>query len=121
MQVTLGSSQGLGGTTYTPLMFKNRSSSPCALNGHPKVSFLDGAGRVMGEAVSTGESRMTVTVAPADFASADIGVASSVDSCERVKPATVRVVPPGGGAVSVAAGDFGFCSGQNPTISAFRK
>jgi hypothetical protein len=44
LRVTLEGSQGAGGTNYTPLAFKNRSSSRCALTGHPKVSFLDQVG-----------------------------------------------------------------------------
>ena len=121
LQVTLGSSEGLGGTTYTPLIFDNRSSSPCALTSHPKVLFLDRSGRVIGQTAFTGESQMAVTLGPGEVASADIGVtSSSLGTCQRLIPATLRVVPPGGDAVSVATGDFAFCSGQNPGIGAFR-
>src|SRR5205085_7750198 len=62
LQVTLGSSQGLGGTTYTPLILKNRSASACTLNGHPDVAFLDRSGRVIGQAAFTGESPTPVAV-----------------------------------------------------------
>jgi hypothetical protein len=62
-----------------------------------------------------------VTVAPGEVASATVGVTSqSLVDCQPVTPATLRVVLPGGGAVSAAAGDFAFCSGENPTIGAFR-
>jgi hypothetical protein len=121
LEVSLGSSEGLGGTSYTPLILKNRSSSGCALTGYPEVSFLDGSGQVIGQAASTGEEAVAVTLAPDEVGSADIGVTSiSLGTCRRLTPASVRVVLPEGGAVSVAAGDFAFCPGENPTIGAFR-
>ena len=73
-----------------------------------------------------------VTLAPGDMAGASIGVGSqSLADCQPVTPATVRVVLPGGGTVSVAVpakgafapggGDFALCSGQNPSIREFQK
>jgi uncharacterized protein DUF4232 len=121
LQVRLGSSQGLGGTNYTPLIFRNRSSSRCSLTGHPKVSFLDRSARVIGQAAPTPLIDPPVTPGPGEVAIADIGVGSqSLGDCRPVTPATLRVVLPGGGAVSVAAGSFRFCPSQNPGIHEFQ-
>jgi uncharacterized protein DUF4232 len=132
LRVTLEGSQGAGGTRYTPLAFKNWSSSRCALTGHPKVSFLDRSGRVIGQATSAVQEPTAVTVAPGEVASATIGVTSqSLADCQPVTPATLRVVLPGGGAVSVAVptkgafepggADFRFCPGENPSFGPFQK
>jgi hypothetical protein len=67
LRVTGGASQGPGGTRYTGLGFTNRSSSPCTLAGHPTVTFLDRAGRVLGRAAPTPVPE-TVTVSPGQYA-----------------------------------------------------
>lgn len=119
LRVTGGASQGAGGTRYTGLGFTNRSSSPCTLAGHPTVTFLDRAGRVLGRAAPTPVPE-TVTVSPGQYATTALGVAStSVGTCQAITPATLRIVLPSGGALSVAAGDFVFCLGQNPGVRHF--
>ena len=76
LRVTGGESQGAGGTRYTGLGFTNRSSSPCTLAGHPKVSFLDRSGRVLGRALPT-PGPETVIVSPGQYA--DNGPRSRID------------------------------------------
>jgi hypothetical protein len=118
LRVTGGASQGAGGTRYTALGFTNRSSSPCTLAGYPKVSFLDRSGRVLGQAVPTEPE--TVTVSPGQYATTELGVAStSLGTCQAITPATLRIVLPSGGVLSVPAGDFAFCLGQNPSVRHF--
>src|SRR5688500_1094468 len=110
LEVTVQSGDGLGGTTYTPLVFTNRSSTPSGLMGYPKVSFLDRSGRVIGQAAQTPPEGIAVTVAPGEAAFARMGVASALclGDGQPLYPATLRVVLPAGGTVSVAAGDFAF-------------
>jgi hypothetical protein len=90
--------------------------------GHPKVSFLDGSGRVIGQAAPTPPEGIAVNVAPGEAAFARMGVAPQCLGDGRpLNPATLRAVLPGGGTVSVAAGDFAFCSDNNPSITEFKK
>jgi hypothetical protein len=102
------------------------------LTGHPKVSFLDRSGRVIGQAVPIPLDTRAVTLAPGEVAGATMGVGSqSLADCQPVTPATLRVVLPGDGAVSVAVpnkgafepggGDFGFCPGEHPSVRPFQK
>jgi hypothetical protein len=89
------------------------------LAGYPKVSFLDRSGRVLGLARPTPEPG-TVTVSPGQYATTALGVASmSLGACQPITPATLRIVLPNGGVVSVAAGDFTFCPGENPSVRHF--
>lgn len=119
LQVTGGASQGAGGTRYTGLGFTNRSSTPCTLAGHPKVSFLDRSGRVLGQALPT-PLLEKVTVSPGQYATTALGVASmSLGTCQPVNPATLRIILPAGGVVSVPAGDFAFCPGEAAGVSHF--
>jgi hypothetical protein len=106
---------------YTPLIFKNRSSSACALTGRPKVAFLDRSGRVIGDATSSPLVEPPVTPGPGEIAIADIGVGSqSLADCQPVTPATLRIELPGGGVVFIGAGDFRFCPGQNAGIHQYQ-
>ena len=116
---------------YSPLAFRNRSPSACSLAGHPDVSFLDRSGRVIGEAQPVQLDFTPVTLAPGEVAGASLGVASiRLGNCEPVTPATVRVVLPRGGTVSVAVppkgafeprgSDFAFCRGTAPSIRPFQ-
>ena len=119
LRVTGGASQGAGGTRYTGLGFTNRSSSPCTLAGHPKVSFMDRSGRVLGHALPT-PGPETVTVSPGQYATTALGVASmSLGACQPITPATLRIALPSGGVVSVPAGDFSFCRGGLASVRHF--
>jgi len=119
--VSLQEFQGAGGTTYTPIAFTNRSGSTCGLEGHPKVSFLDSAGRVLARAVPLTFDTPPVALATGDLAAATIGVVSGCLDAPAVFPASVRVVLPGGGATSVKTNGLWACAGQEPTIGPFRK
>ena len=131
LKVTLEGGQGAGGTMYSPLAFRNRSVSACSLIGHPSVSFLDRAGRVIGAAKPVQLDAAAVTLFPGQQAGATLGVASiSLGECQPVTPATVRVVLPGGGAISVAVpakgayehggSDFAFCPGGITSVRPFQ-
>ena len=114
-----GTSDGAGGTRYTGLGFTNRSSSPCTLAGHPKVSFLDHSGRVLGQALPT-PGPETVTVSPGQYATTALGVASiTLGSCQPITPATLRITLPDGGVLSVPAGDFAFCPDEIASVRHF--
>ena len=62
-----------------------------------------------------------MTIAPGEAAYARMGVAPQCfGNGHPLNPATLRVVLPGGGTESVAAGDFAFCSNNNPSITEFK-
>ena len=106
-------SQGLGGTNYTPLVFKNRSSSACTLSGHPQVTFSDRSGRIIGQTAPTPLIEPPVTPAPGEVAIADLMVGSqSLGECRPVTPATIRVRVGDGDAITIAPGRFRFCPGE---------
>jgi hypothetical protein len=121
LSVTLGGSQGAGGTTYTPIGFTNRSHSTCGLNGHPKVSFLDSAGRVLARAIAVSLDSPAVALATGEIAGAEIGVVSGCQDAPEIFPASLRVAIPVGGTASVKTNGFWICSGEEPTIRPFRK
>jgi hypothetical protein len=120
LEVRVDGSQGLGGTNHTPLVFKNRSSSACTLSGHPRVTFLDRSGRVIGQAMPTPPIDPPVTPGPGEIATADLMVASQdLGECQPVTPATIRVNVGNGGAITIAAGSFRFCPGENAGINQY--
>jgi hypothetical protein len=122
IQVALLGSDGAGGTTYTHLTFTNHAPSSCRLADHPGISFLQGSGRVIGEAKPVPSGNAGPTLAPGEVGSAMIGVSSScLGSGKRVSPATLRIVLPAGDPVSLAADDFAFCPGEITSISAYEK
>lgn len=121
LEVTVALGQGAGGTTYSPIGFTNRSDSTCGLNGHPTVSFLDSAGRVLAKAVPLTFDTPPVALAKGELAGATIGVVSGCLDAPAVFPASVRVTIPAGGTTSVKANGMWVCSGQEPTIGPFRK
>jgi uncharacterized protein DUF4232 len=89
------------------------------LAGHPKVSFLDRSGRVLGRALPT-PGPETVTVSPGQYATTSLGVASmTLGTCEPVTPATLRIVLPAEGVMSIPAGDFAFCPREIVSVSHF--
>lgn len=121
LEVTVVLGQGAGGTTYSPVGFRNRSDSPCGLNGHPTVSFLDSAGRVLARTVPVPLDSPPVALATGELAGAEIGVVSDCMGGPAVFPARVRVKLPAGGSTVVDANQLWICSGEDPTIRPFRK
>jgi hypothetical protein len=89
LQVWVDGSQGLGGTTYTALVFKNRSATACTLTGHPRVTFADRSGRIIGHASRTPLIDPPTTPGPGEIAVADLMVSSQdLGGCQPVTPAT---------------------------------
>ena len=121
LKVTVALGQGAGGTTYSPIGLTNRSDSTCGLNGHPTVSFLDSAGRVLARTVPVPIDSPPVALATGELAGAEIGVVSGCMGARAVFPARVRVKLPVGGSTVVDANQLWICSGQDPTIRPFRK
>ena len=93
----------------------------CGLSGHPEVSFLDSAGRVIARAVPLSFDRPAVALSTGEQAGAEIGVVSGCLGARAVVPASMRVELPSGGATTVDANGLRICSGQNPTIRPFQK
>ena len=121
LELTLGGSQGAGGTTYTSIAFANRSGATCGLNGHPKVSFLDSAGRAIARAIPLSLDMPAVALATGELAGATIGVVSGCLGVPATFPASLRVALPSGGTTAVNANGLWICSGQEPTIRPFQK
>jgi len=117
LEVRVEGSQGLGGTTYTPLVFKNLSSTACTLNGIP-------GSRSRTDRTSYRQATRTplidppVTPGPGEIAIADLMVGSQrLGDCRPVIPATIRVNVGDGGAVTIAAGGFRFCQAKTQALT----
>lgn len=111
----MGEGDGAAGSIYTPLIFTNTGSVPCTLDGHPGVSFVDGAGNQIGpSAERTTGSTPTVTLAPGGQAHAtlqthDAGLFG--DECVPVQAAKLKVYPPDETAFMTVELGFAVCTG----------
>lgn len=98
LALTLGDGDGAAGSVYTPLIFTNIGAVACTLDGHPGVSFTDGAGNQIGpSAERTTGPTPTVTLEPggqahATLQSHDAGLFG--DECVPVQAARLKVYPP---------------------------
>lgn len=115
LALTMGEGEGAAGSIYTPLIFTNTGAVPCTLDGHPGVSFVDGAGNQIGpSAERTTGSTPTVTLAPGGQAHATLQTHDAGffgDECVPVQAARLKVYPPDETAFMTI--DFGFavCTG----------
>jgi hypothetical protein len=100
LTVSLGQTQATAGSTYTPIVFTNRSNHSCTMYGFPGVSF---AAPTTGRQVGAPAGRQpltpaTLTLAPGAQASAllqivDPGVYSPAQ-CKPVSVSGLRIYPP---------------------------
>jgi len=110
LTVTLGATNGTAGSIYQPIVFTNRGSAACTLDGHPGVSFVaPGSGAQVGAAATplATPPATTVTLTPAAAASAllrtvDYGNFSTA-ACVAKPVSALRVYPPGSTASVVLA------------------
>src|SRR5438309_2387332 len=79
LSVHLGAADGAAGSTYEPLVFTNKGSATCTLNGYPGVSFVaPTSGKQVGAAASRNPQHAAelVTLAPGATASALLQIAN---------------------------------------------
>src|SRR4051812_25697662 len=102
LAVHLGPAGGAAGSTYEPLVFTNKGSATCTLNGYPGVSFVaPSSGKQVGAPASRNPQHPAalVTLAPGATASALLQIANEANyPATTCKPTTVsglRVYPPG--------------------------
>src|SRR3954453_17548441 len=102
LSVHLGPAGGAAGSTYEPLVFTNKGSATCTLNGYPGVSFVaPSSGKQVGAPASRNPQHPAalVTLAPGATASALLQIANEANyPATTCKPTTVsglRVSPPG--------------------------
>src|SRR3954452_7238976 len=102
LAVHLGAAGGAAGSTYEPLVFTNKGSATCTLNGYPGVSFVaPTTGKQVGAAASRNPQHAArlVTLAPGATASALLQVANEANfplsTCRPTTVSGLRVYPPG--------------------------
>jgi len=102
LSVHLGAAGGAAGSTYEPLVFTNKGSVSCTLDGYPGVSFVaPSTGSQVGAAASrnTQHAAALVTLAPGATASAMLQIAQEANypaaTCKPTDVSGLRVYPPG--------------------------
>src|SRR3954447_11021190 len=98
----LGAAGGAAGSTYEPLVFTNKGSATCTLDGYPGVSFVaPSSGKQVGAAASRNPQHPAalVTLAPGATASALLQIANEANypasTCQPTDVSGLRVYPPG--------------------------
>ena len=96
LDLTVGDSDGAMGSIYTPLVFTNRGTATCTLDGHPGVSFIDDAGNQIGpSAERSDDATPTVAIAPGEQAHATLQSHNAgLFDCTAVSADRMRVYPP---------------------------
>ena len=102
LSVHLGAAGGAAGSTYEPLVFTNKGSASCTLDGYPGVSFVaPSSGKKVGAAASRNPQHPAalVTLAPGATASALLQIANEANypasTCQPTDVSGLRVYPPG--------------------------
>src|SRR3954469_678188 len=102
LSVHLGAAGGAAGSTYEPLVFTNKGSATCTLNGYPGVSFVaPSSGKQVGAPASRNPQHPAalVTLAPGATASALLQIANGANypasTCQPTDVSGLRVYPPG--------------------------
>ena len=108
LTVTLGETQGAAGSRYVPIVFANKGTAACTLNGYPAVSFVgDGNGTTIGPPADNDPTTTptTQTVQPGASVTAllRVAVAQNFSGCTVVTPDGFRIAPPGSSASAFVA------------------
>ena len=118
LDLTFGDPDGALGSSYTPLVFTNRGTAICTLDGHPGVSFVDDAGNQIGpSAERTSGTTPTVALAPGEQAHATLqthhaGVFG--EECVAVSAHRMKVYPPDQTEAIIIEFPFDVCTGAIP-------
>ena len=100
LSLSFGGGDAAAGTTYRSLVFTNKGTRTCTIQGFPGVSYVTGdSGQQVGPAAyRVGEKGAVVTLKPGDTASSDIGFVQVANFDPAVcKPTDVRglrIYPP---------------------------
>jgi hypothetical protein len=96
LTVTHGAPSGAAGHVGFDLAFRNDSQKPCTLTGFPGVSFIDAAGKQIGEPVDRNSvAYLPVILEPGETGYALVVVTNpDVANCTSAVPAKIRVLPP---------------------------
>ena len=101
LTATLGNGNGAAGTIYYHLVFSNKSSRTCTIQGYPGVSFVDGAGHQIGAPVPRDTNSPVggvITLGPGSSAGAVFALkdayVGSVAGCMPTNASGLRVYPP---------------------------
>ena len=108
LAITLGETQGAAGSRYVPIVFTNKGSAACTLDGYPAVSFVgDGNGTTIGPPADNDPTTTpaTQTVQPGSTVTAllRVAVAQNFSGCTVVTPDGFRIAPPGSSASAFVA------------------
>jgi hypothetical protein len=100
LALSLGSSQGAAGSTYTPIVLTNTGSSTCELHGFPGVSFVDASGHLIGKpARETAGAEKTITLKSGSAANSTLHQPQpgnfDPSACQATTADRLRVYPPG--------------------------
>ncbi|GAA1353491.1 DUF4232 domain-containing protein [Saccharothrix algeriensis] len=97
--VAFGRVEGAAGTVYREVLLTNRGIAPCALRGHPGVSYVDPGGEQVGAAaVRSGDRGSLLTLPHGATAVSDVGFARvdnfDPDLCRKTPVWGIKVFPP---------------------------
>ena len=102
LSVRLGAAGGAAGSTYEPLVFTNKGSATCTLDGYPGVAFVaPQSGKQVGAAASRNPQHPATSVSLAGGASASamLQIANHANypasTCNATSVSGLRVYPPG--------------------------
>jgi len=102
LSVRLGAAGGAAGSTYEPVVFTNKGSTTCTLDGYPGVAFVaPQTGKQVGAAASRNAQHAAslVTLATGASASAMLQVVNHANfpasTCSPTSVSGLRVYPPG--------------------------
>jgi hypothetical protein len=95
-----------------PVLFKNISTSPCAMSGYPRVGFVDASGQPVGHSVAekpAGIDIRSITLSPGTAAVARLwevtqAAATADVGCTPVTASAIKVVAPVQATVAGSAG-----------------
>jgi hypothetical protein len=108
LTISLGETQGAAGSRYVPIVFANKGSAACTLNGYPAVSFVgDGNGTTIGPPAdndpTTTPTAQTVQPGSSVTSLLRVAIAQNFAGCTAVTPDGFRIAPPGSSASAFVA------------------
>jgi hypothetical protein len=121
LKIAKGKSSGAAGTIATGFIITTTSSTPCELNGYPKIGLVPHSGTVHPVVTDNGGPPSTVVVSSGAIGAAFAFQYSDVQqngqtSCPRID--AVRITLPGTGSVKTVADRFYPCGAPNVETTA---
>ncbi|TDV56283.1 DUF4232 domain-containing protein [Actinophytocola oryzae] len=99
LTIGFGQSEGAAGTIYRPIIFTNKGTRTCTMQGFPGVSYVAGDdGHQVGPGADHSSDKLpAVTLKPGDSANSSLGVRNAVaddPNCQKTAVRGLRVYPP---------------------------